>query len=270
VVVDPCGGEWGTITVSPFSSPSTRIQYLHCWQIDAQVGWPVAPWTMIGYTGDKAPDGSGITGIHSHIQVQEPGEGLECWQKRNFVDPATWPIADSMAGTWVFRNSGREGYMSWTLENRWRIPSSAVGANIVIEVDITHRHDSGCTWPLHAVWPNVRVTGHSERGIITETGVGTCQGAVACNYSLQCQAPNGIDRCDLIGPNDLLIGASTWHRSGRYAIGQTKLAPCVSHVDKIMIDLHSSSTVANMEAFKAIMAGVSKEQFYGTYKGEAF
>src|SRR5437867_1921699 len=56
-VAAPVGGDWGTITVEPYSHPTTRIQYLHCSSIAVGLGDIVAPWSLIGATGATAPPG---------------------------------------------------------------------------------------------------------------------------------------------------------------------------------------------------------------------
>jgi hypothetical protein len=109
VVIPPINTAFGTIAVRPFGDLSAIVQYLHCSTSKVGIGDSVAPWTVLGTTGETAPPGTGITGIHLHIQVILPGTPRHsCWD-RNYVDPASWESHFSIAGTWATRVSGAGG-----------------------------------------------------------------------------------------------------------------------------------------------------------------
>lgn len=92
-VVDPLGGDWGTITIKPDHDSTSTVQYLHCSSIAVKVGDKVTRNQVIGKTGKKVPTGSPVTGIHLHLQVfKEEDPEYACWgtTKRNFYDPEKW------------------------------------------------------------------------------------------------------------------------------------------------------------------------------------
>lgn len=102
-VTDPNGGEWGTITVVPFGTED-QVQYLHCSAINVQPGDIVAPWTVIGTTGEVCPTG-GCNGIHLHLQVtRSTGKpSHKCWD-RNYLNPNTWTYDNPLIGHWTLHS----------------------------------------------------------------------------------------------------------------------------------------------------------------------
>ena len=134
-VVPKLGGRWGTITVVPFHNQKSSIQYLHCSSIAVKVGEIVAPWTVLGTTGDRAPPDSGVTGYHLHLHVIESqGSPLHDSWPQNFVDPTSWDLGNPLVGRWVGRVSdGGADYSSEsTLE--WIIQSDALNSLISSKV----------------------------------------------------------------------------------------------------------------------------------------
>ncbi|SDB60859.1 hypothetical protein SAMN03159422_02399 [Agrobacterium fabrum] len=133
-VIDPQGGPWGTITVRPFNEPSTIIQYLHCFDFKVGRGDLVAPWTIIGSTGDTAPPGTNITGIHLHVHLIQPGTPTDPGWSQNYVDPATWSRGTPGQGQWRQNAQGYEGTIKFTSERTLHIISFENPApNFVIE-----------------------------------------------------------------------------------------------------------------------------------------
>jgi hypothetical protein len=108
-VVEPINTGYGTIAVQPFGDATSVVQYLHCSSSRVNIGDVVAPWTVLGTTGDKAPPGTDIHGIHLHIQVISPGKPKHsCWN-RNYVDPGAWTPHFAFAGKWSGRLSNAAG-----------------------------------------------------------------------------------------------------------------------------------------------------------------
>ncbi|TCC92190.1 M23 family metallopeptidase [Pedobacter frigiditerrae] len=95
-VVEPLGGDWGTIAVKPAHDSTVTIQYLHCSSISVKVGAEVTKDTVLGKTGKKVPAGTDISGIHLHLQVfKNEAPDYACWGTgRNFIDPETWDTGD--------------------------------------------------------------------------------------------------------------------------------------------------------------------------------
>jgi hypothetical protein len=93
----PGASQWCTIAVKPFDDPTVVVQYLHCSSTNVNLGDIVAPWTILGTTGNCSPT---PVPIHLHIQVIYPGAPANlCWNQ-NFVDPQTWNIVSPMLGGW--------------------------------------------------------------------------------------------------------------------------------------------------------------------------
>lgn len=112
VVVAPAWNpaQWGSISVRPFNDPTATVQYIHCSSSTVNVGDVVAPWTVLGTTGDKVPLGKPVPPIHLHIQVaySRPPQNA-CWASkdphRDFVNPATFNTSSSLLGEWYNTNN---------------------------------------------------------------------------------------------------------------------------------------------------------------------
>jgi murein DD-endopeptidase MepM/ murein hydrolase activator NlpD len=148
VVGEPVGGPWGTVTINPFSSPKTRIQYLHSSKILVSPGERVTPWTPLGYTGQQVPPGHPIPGFHLHLQVEEPGEGtVTCWNKRNFVNPEQWAIEDTLAGMWFYSDQQQDNDLTIYRNALYDISGSKVDSVVRQEnyINIENKK-TGCKW----------------------------------------------------------------------------------------------------------------------------
>ena len=217
-VVEPApGGEWGTIAVAPLSQPATRVQYLHCSRAFVSVGQMVTPWMVVGLTGDTAPPGTGITGVHLHIQVIKPGGPAEpCWGQRNFVDPESWADTDIMAGTWLFETSGPSGAFYWSTRSVAHISGSAVGSVAEMErQDVFTQRD--CRWVLEGVWRGGRVVARSAAAVDIELPPGVGQGAHECGISMNPRLNGARVSVALLGTDQLRWGKAIFRRVGRYS-----------------------------------------------------
>jgi len=98
---DPALSQWGTIAVEPFNDPSATIQYLHASSSNVVPGDLVAPWTILGKTGNTSPT---PVPIHLHIQVAfQRAPTHACWGNRDFVNPETWETTSVLLGAWTLR-----------------------------------------------------------------------------------------------------------------------------------------------------------------------
>lgn len=152
VVVDPVGGQWGTISVRPFGSTDV-IQYLHCSSIDVASGEIVAPWTILGTTGDVCPPGT-CNGVHLHLQaVSADGTPTyDCWS-RNYLNPNSWTYANPLVGTWSrhFTEMGTgNGYSYWITDQTVVIATDVLPApfSLVDDITVYLRSPSGITCEL--------------------------------------------------------------------------------------------------------------------------
>lgn len=105
-VRNPVGGDWGTITIRPFYSTSSLVKSIHTSMQTVKVDDIVAPWTVIGKTGDKvAPGTKPVDAIHLHLHVDDPsGFGHECYtDKRTFLDPTTTDTGNPISQDWKLK-----------------------------------------------------------------------------------------------------------------------------------------------------------------------
>jgi murein DD-endopeptidase MepM/ murein hydrolase activator NlpD len=163
-VIDPTQTAWGTISVQPFHDPTAVVQYLHCSQYSVKVGQAVAPWTILGKTGDTAPPNSGVKGIHLHLQVVEPGSPLHsCWGARNYVDPTRWDLGNPLVGTWTCRTAYTipEGTQQ-TIDTR-HIQSVEIGSSFIHDdtefgqaPTVRGKVSATTGLPLRSTWPETR------------------------------------------------------------------------------------------------------------------
>jgi hypothetical protein len=107
--------QWCTIAVQPFNDPAATVQYLHASSVSVAVGNLVAPWTILGQTGQCSPT---PVPIHLHVQVFYAGQPSQpCWGSgRNFVNPETWGIQSPLVGTWHASNQGPNYSAVYTLQ----------------------------------------------------------------------------------------------------------------------------------------------------------
>lgn len=197
-VVLPLGGNYGTVSIQPFSEPQTIVQYLHCSEFYIKVGDLVAPWTSLGKTGKVSP-----TPVvqHLHIQVVRPGKSkFDCWKtkegvERNFINPQDFPIIDALAGTWF-----SEVNQTWTrviygntytyrqTEQRWlEISSATVGSTgqlrlrTITTVDgVNARCECSGTWSVTATKTEL-----NKLVISTNPTGSSCAGNSGCGASEQ-------------------------------------------------------------------------------------
>jgi hypothetical protein len=183
-VTEKLGGELGTITVVFFVFAGFVVQYLHNSRIDVSVGSVVAPWTQIGVTGDTAPPGDS-QGIHLHVHVVQasglPGE--LCWD-RNYVDPATWQIADALIGNWTFSTSPAPNLR---VNRTLRVGSSSIGSEITLEGNDDYTTRSGCRTNILSTW---------KGQIASEQGVTAVCPIQQTRLEMTPQCPLRLDRVD--------------------------------------------------------------------------
>lgn len=279
-IISPIEGPWGTITVSPFNAPATRIQYLHCSAINVGIGQLVCPWTVLGNTGDTAPPNTGITGIHLHLQVQEPGAGGEkCWNARRFVDPETFPTPDLVRGTWRANSEGSTGGISWTREAVLRISGSEPGAPVSASVKKTYTVGSGEQCSHIASWGTAQISTRQQDGtLIYQSGPGSCYGTSGCGG---CSAE--IETLDI-----RLRDANTLSISGNYnmtrvsafselitgeaefvALGHPKVEGAELHARYVTsVSMRFDEVDTGMVA--ASFSGLDENSLFGVHDGEKF
>lgn len=159
------GTNWnyGTITVTPFHSPDCRVQYLHCSEFRVTEGDLVQPWTIIGVTGDTAPPGTDITGVHLHLQVETPGQPTNlCWGDRNFTDPEKWNITNPLIGEWRVTTSNTTLSHQIVEETMLlRVLGDEVGAQLscIRDKQVQHTRSDGqiCIIKINQHWPNIQI-----------------------------------------------------------------------------------------------------------------
>ena len=273
----------GTITVNPLSSPETRIQYLHCSSIDVVVGQTVYPWTFIGVTGDTAPPDTGITGIHLHLQVQEPGSGGEpCWNGRAFTNPETFPTPDLMRGTWRNVSSGMVGSISYETETIFRISGSDVGASGSGTRQSIFTKPNGFRCVARARWGQVRNTSQQQDGAVQITvSAPSCQIDRSCGRLVRCIPDAATGYLRLKSTNLLSVsGNYDLTRVGAYSrvaddeadfgiaianpIENTKEEQSYMLVESLMTNKPDVATIA------AAADGVDQLTFYGVHEDEEF
>jgi hypothetical protein len=161
-VVPPLHTGWGTIAVNPFHDVQAIVQFLHSSSIAVSIGEFVAPWTILGRTGDTAPPGSGVSGIHLHVQVVRPGTpAQECWD-RNYVDPETWPIVSPIiAHNWHWQGTD----VSCTLSINTDDAKGKIGQLAHIAIYNWSAGGKRCFAQVERTW-NVIATGRDKNGIL--------------------------------------------------------------------------------------------------------
>ncbi|NVB82305.1 MAG: peptidoglycan DD-metalloendopeptidase family protein [Kofleriaceae bacterium] len=218
-VVEPEESGWGTIAVVPFANPQYKIQYLHASARYVSVGDVVQPWTLLGATGDVAPPGSGITGIHLHLQIQDVASPSTqpCWAGREFVDPERWTITNPLIGTWhvnesaVVKGVTIERTKSITIFGD-EINSRVTGRSKVVAV---YPSPSGKLYTAveNYEW-NGRVVSHQKHALVIETFKGTCNNTVnGAPSPWQCVAKPGVGELTMTSATTVTFGdLSPWRK----------------------------------------------------------
>jgi hypothetical protein len=248
IVGNPTGGdsEWGTITVNPLNAPQARVQYLHCSNINVVPGQQVMPWTIIGTTGNTAPVGSGITGIHLHLQVEAPGTGAPaCWKGRFFVNPRTFPTPDFLSGTWLTEGSRQQGIVRVDYRTFYSFRGASLGVVGRVRSYQTAYYES-CKWAFVMDW-DVHFNSLNQNGTINASvRNGTANRPVSCNITGGWTAANAEGIVTFQNQNSIVI-------SGTTGAGQTyrRVGKHVNEFDNEFGELHNTFTAQENDEFLA-------------------
>lgn len=112
------------------------VQYLHSSAVQTSVGKIVAPWTIIGKTGNIPANQT--TGIHLHLSVvSESGVAAHpCWS-RNFVDPTRFNTGNPVAGVWTRSGSSTdENGIIQTFQISLQIASDEIGSSVTMQMQV--------------------------------------------------------------------------------------------------------------------------------------
>jgi hypothetical protein len=156
---NPADSAWNTIAIQPFFDAAATVQYLHAQSSNVSIGDTVAPWTVVGVTGNTSPT---PVPVHLHIQVvyQRPPKHA-CWGSRDFVDPETWDQGEPLVGFWHCSMSQN----GWTQDMVLHIENGSSSGRIGSQRNnITVSY--GCTTQL-VVTSDVICTGISQKNIMT-------------------------------------------------------------------------------------------------------
>ncbi len=167
-VVSPLGSEWGTVTVLPFHASGYTVQYLHCSAIDVGVGEVIAPWTTLGHTGDKAPEGSGVNGVHLHVHVIQPSGSKpkhSCWGRLNYEDPEGFNLGTPWRGTWSMRKNFSNGYALHTNNFTSVTPGSSNSYSTYIDRVLISRSGRRCPIRATIEWEQ-RITRYGRKSLV--------------------------------------------------------------------------------------------------------
>lgn len=276
VVSAPLGGDWGTITVEPFENPSVRIQYLHCSQISVGIGQRVTPWTILGMTGMQAPPGSGITGVHLHLQVEAAGQSHACWGSRPFTDPATWQGGkELMDGTFAWSTSGQLDFLRYDFRQTHTFYGTTVGStqNIVTERVYTDTRNS-CQWTITYEWNN-SIGGRTQRGVIIHSPAGRCAGSSVCNVDLTCAAlASPPFELYMVNANTMSDGNNNLYvRSAFMPVAPTvNIAPVLfRNADHLLpVSAMAAFSADSHSTLRAIMDGLTSSEYWGTSTPETW
>ena len=213
-VVEPIGGEYGTITVVPFHNQQSAVQYLHCSTINVKLRQKVAPWTVLGRTGTSAPADSGVTGYHLHLHVIELGKPQRPTWPLNYVDPTIWSIGNPLIGQWISKRAfPKRGFWRDKTE-KWTITDDTRGSAIEYESEIYDRiYGSNCVYRSE----------HQTRGEITSRSAdylevhfpkGNCKISTDCDKKLPCSNSPTSGKIYLLGAGKLrakVSGGRFWY-----------------------------------------------------------
>ena len=275
IIVEPQGGPWGTLTISPFQAPDTLIQYLHTSRIAYSEGWAVAPWTEVGSTGNTSPVPN--TPYHLHVQVQEKGEGSEeCWQKRNFVDPEAWTIQNTLLAYWTYSDQIQQDNLTIYRNSVYRITGTDIGSKVehIFAINV-HRAD-GCAWFLNTTCEG-RVVDRSDFGIRVQFDAGPDANSCVCGQCMKYQAPAHHTTLAQISVNTLSDGDGTIHKKGGAPLLEQGHChnPAATSLDTFaqntfVINVASKSIISILWAVRAQLNDISLETYYGVLKNEKF
>lgn len=181
-VAPPEQSEYATITVIPFHAPSCKIQYLHSSRRDVSVGEIVAPWTILGMTGSVAPSNRPVSGIHLHLQVNDPeGQSVECWDGRSFSNPELWDTGNPAAGLWIAANEGQVGQEHISRESRLQLHGDQIGDRATLRLrDHYTRAENGCWLTQEASVPMLVIGREGNQFIVQTDGEATCTQSSNC------------------------------------------------------------------------------------------
>ena len=166
ILPNPADSAWCTIAVQPFHDLQATVQYLHGATSNVNIGDLVAPWTVIGSTGDCSPT---PVPIHLHIQVVYPGApAYACWGNRNFVNPETWDTGDPLVGLWSYTENqpGISAIMQTTIDNV--ASSGRIGSNVT-EWRLSFNLPGGSCETDYKMWGDLICTGFSQENILNLT-----------------------------------------------------------------------------------------------------
>ena len=195
LVVGPAwsSSAWGSISIQPFSDLSTVVQYLHASQCNVSVGDKVAPWTVLGLTGNTSPLNPPLP-IHLHIQVVEPGNPTQtCWD-RNYVDPATWDTTSPLIGSWTGSSSTPGTIQNDNLTVNTDASSGTIGSLV------QHAQMTISQYQIDVTYTGgIEATGYGPKDELQIATVGTTATVTSSNY------PGPVN----LGPIQELVGALT-------------------------------------------------------------
>ncbi|MDV4169690.1 M23 family metallopeptidase [Rhodovulum sp. FJ3] len=215
------GGAYGTVAVRPRDGSATWVQYLHCSDTSVVVGDDVYPWTVLGKTGDTAPPGTNISGIHLHIQVQVPGSGQTCWatssgNPRNFADPQTYATRNFIDGTWSTTRHYSAPGGQFVETDELRIFSSEIKG---VSFFHTRRREltilqTGCKLTAEFAWVP-RITGFSGNKVLFSAPAGTASLTQdTCGLNWKPSADAGSGDLELLDDNRLRYMSYNMQRVG--------------------------------------------------------
>ena len=204
-MIEPLGGKWGAITVVPFHNQRSSVQYLHCSSISVKNNQLVAPWTVLGRTGTKAPPESGVTGYHLHLHVINPGVPRRPTWPLNYVDPTTWPIRNPLIGQWsAKRTIPRHGYTREKTET-WTFLDDAEGARVVYESASEDRiHGSTCVYRSEHQFIG-KITSRRGNYLGIRFPKGQCSISTNCDKHIPCTANGSSGKVRLINSQTLRV-----------------------------------------------------------------
>lgn len=201
---------YGTITILPFHEPNYIVQYLHCSEFRVTENEIVQPWTVIGVTGETAPPGTGITGIHLHLQVEAPGTPTHsCWGSRNFTDPEKWDISNPLIGEWITVGNNTSGNQIVEETIIMRIMGDEIGDQVTVlrnkKVQYTRENGHICLITITQNWPDIEILERStdKIKISVKQGIGSSTSSSSLCVIMPVRANPGLIDLQLIEPNKL-------------------------------------------------------------------
>ncbi|WP_082029520.1 M23 family metallopeptidase [Tateyamaria sp. ANG-S1] len=274
------GGAYGTVAVAPRDGSATWIQYLHCSETSVVAGDDVYPWTVLGKTGDTAPPGTDISGIHLHLQVQVPGAGQTCWatssgNPRNFVDPQTHATKNFIDGTWSVTRQYSAPGGRFVETDELKIFSSEI---IGVAFFHTRRREltilqTGCRIVAEFMWVP-RITAFSGNKVLFSAPAGSTSIIQdTCGLNWKPSADPGSGDLELIDDNRLRYMSYTMNRAESVSEGQVNggLHHFVASISPQFFT-DGSLDSCNAKQFKPfeLDTGVDEDWISGVAAGECF